>query len=58
MKMVQTPSQSGSTYQRERAIALGELRQQSLAAQQELGPNFVGPPSPIATRDNTGTNFD
>tara|TARA_R110000824_G_scaffold287854_2_gene475900 strand:+ start:7096 stop:8208 length:1113 start_codon:yes stop_codon:yes gene_type:complete len=58
MKMVQTPSQAGSQYQRERAIALGELREQSLAAQRQLGPNFEGPPSPIATRDNTGTNFD
>ena len=29
MKMVQTPSQSRSEYQRERAQALGELRQQA-----------------------------
>ena len=29
MKMVQTPSQSGGEYQRERAQALGELRQQA-----------------------------
>ena len=53
MKLVKTPSQSGSSYQRERAIALGELRSQSIAAL-EARPNFVGPPSPLATRDNTG----
>jgi len=32
MKMVQTPSQSGGQYQRERAEALGELREQATAA--------------------------
>jgi hypothetical protein len=32
MKMVQTPSQSGGQYQRERAVALGELREQATAA--------------------------
>tara|TARA_R100001594_G_scaffold79426_4_gene114090 strand:- start:467 stop:1057 length:591 start_codon:yes stop_codon:yes gene_type:complete len=40
MKFVQTPSQSGVEYERERAAALGQLREQF-----ETGENFVGPPS-------------
>ena len=48
MKLVKTPSQSGSEYNRQRAEALGELRSQveQRARAFEQSDAFVGPPRP------------
>tara|TARA_R100000664_G_C2758628_1_gene147683 strand:+ start:1235 stop:2389 length:1155 start_codon:yes stop_codon:yes gene_type:complete len=55
MKMVQTPSQSGGEYQRERAQALGELRQQANPTSTTSTTTTVTTTTPTTTRITTTT---